>query len=141
MPVCSFVYGAGASANASCQVIAVAGNCSSVFRGTVMRMLLTVMVPPENRSFGLSMVADWMNPITSNGAVTGIEGCAPIDTDIAAAAVAAASAHRSLAAAASRRVAAVIRCIILVIIRSLSSRIRAHRQRHVAAAASAGAPD
>src|SRR3954462_9972327 len=77
-----------------------------------------------------------MNPVTSNGAVTGIEGYAPIDTDIAAAAVAAASAHRSRTSTVNHRARAVIRCIILVIIRSLSSRIRAHRQRHVAAAAS-----
>jgi hypothetical protein len=68
-----------------------------------------------------------MKPVTSNGEVTGIAGCAPIVTDIAAAAVAAISAPRSLAPAASRRAPAAIRCIILVIIRLLSSRIRAHR--------------
>ena len=52
-----------------------------------------VMVPPENMSSGLSTVADWMNPVMSNGAATGSAGCAPVVTDSAAIAAATMSGH------------------------------------------------
>src|SRR3954470_18495084 len=47
-------------------------------------MLFTVIVPPENRSFGLSTVADWMKPVMSNGAATGSGCCAPVTINNAA---------------------------------------------------------
>src|SRR3954462_13424027 len=103
MPSCSFVYGAGASANASCHVMPVAGNCSSVLRGTIIRMLLIVIVPPENRSSGWSTVAAWMKPTMSNDADAGSAGCAPMGTESAAATTTMTNAHPTLAPPARAR--------------------------------------
>src|SRR5437762_14329637 len=67
-PAAASPYGAGACANISCQVSALAGNMTTISFGTTMTWPFTLMVPPQCALAvqAASSVASWMKPTVSN---------------------------------------------------------------------------
>src|SRR5512141_507025 len=105
-PAAAKPYGAGACANVSCQVSALAGNIPTISFGTTTTWPLTVMLPPQCGSAWQveSSVAAWMKPVTSKLVDPGIGSCALAApaVNIAASAAPSANARRGAAVDAIR---------------------------------------